>query len=377
IGTATPGRALEVKATAVPVALFNRSNDGSVVEFASGGTVQGDISIAGATTSYNAFTGSHYGYTDQTLSAGELVTQVGSRQPANTEIEYQAARSTVANDPAILGSYLDRRSNGPADGILISAAGNGDAWVVDTGSNMIEGQYLISSDVAGHAMADPGTYAESHIIGRLQQPIDWSQVTTTVLVGGQPRKHAKVSIYYTFFDKAPANGQGLQGTDQSFANLTVTGTASFAALNVSGTATINNLTVTGVATVGTLTVTGSAQFSGDITIGGHVVTAGTAPTVQVEAAAGANATCTVTGNDTGGKLTIVTGTGVDMADGMQCTITFNKAFGAAPNPVISARNKDSTKVGVWVDADTTTMTIHFASAPLASTTYNFNYFIAQ
>lgn len=39
---------------------FNRTTDAAVVQYASGGTVQGSVSISGATTSYNPFFGSHW-----------------------------------------------------------------------------------------------------------------------------------------------------------------------------------------------------------------------------------------------------------------------------------------------------------------------------
>ena len=50
IGTAVPGNPLAV----------NRSADGIIVDFESADAVEGDIAIAGNTTSYNAFVGSHY-----------------------------------------------------------------------------------------------------------------------------------------------------------------------------------------------------------------------------------------------------------------------------------------------------------------------------
>lgn len=39
---------------------FNRTADGTILAFCSGGTLQGSVSISGATTSYNALTGSHF-----------------------------------------------------------------------------------------------------------------------------------------------------------------------------------------------------------------------------------------------------------------------------------------------------------------------------
>ena len=38
------------------------------------------------------------------------------------------------------------------------AVGNGDMWVVDNGDNIEVGDYLISSQILGHAMKDTGVY---------------------------------------------------------------------------------------------------------------------------------------------------------------------------------------------------------------------------
>lgn len=176
---------------------------------------------------------------------------------------------------------------------------------------------------------------------------------------------------------ATINNLAVSGT-ATIASLNITGSAQFSGnLSVAGTATVNNLVVAGLTTINNLTVNGDAQFNGNITIGGHIITSGDTPTVAVAATAGDNAVCEISGNDTGGKLKITTGTGPAIAEGMQCTVTFKQAFGQAPNAVLSARNKVSAQVGVWVDSDTDKMTIHFASAPLANTTYDFSYFNTQ
>ncbi len=373
IGTASANRALEVTATNAPVARFNRSNDGSVVEFASGGTVQGDISISGGTTSYNAFTGSHYGYTSQTLHAGELLTQTGSRSNGLTEIEYKAERSTRANDPKILGSYLDHRTNGPADGILISAAGNGDLWVTDTGGNITEGDYLISSDVAGHAMADPGSSTISHIVARAEEPVDWSHVSDTI----NGHKHAKISVYYTFFDKTHGVGQSMQGGEQSFENLSVSGNIATASLNVSGQANIQDLRVVGTATIAELRVTDAIVIDGDITIGGHFKTAGAKPTAQTQTASGIGASVTVDGNDTSGTITITTGAS-GLTKGDLVKVLFSKAYGAAPRVIISPVGENAADLRTYLGvADPVFFTWSSKTIPEPDTPYSFNYWVVQ
>jgi hypothetical protein len=52
--------ATQISVTGQPVLLVNRVEDGEVVTFLSAGTSEGSISISGTTTSYNAFSGSHW-----------------------------------------------------------------------------------------------------------------------------------------------------------------------------------------------------------------------------------------------------------------------------------------------------------------------------
>ena len=68
-------------------------------------------------------------------------------------------------------------------------------WLVDKGVNIAVGDYLISSDIAGHAMKDDGTYAVSYIIGRATENIDWSTVTDTV----NSTKHKQITVTYESF----------------------------------------------------------------------------------------------------------------------------------------------------------------------------------
>jgi hypothetical protein len=72
IGTVTPANPLAV----------NRSADGTIVDFESADTVEGSISIAGNTTSYNAFMGSHY----TQLKDGQKTPPVGAIVVATGEI---------------------------------------------------------------------------------------------------------------------------------------------------------------------------------------------------------------------------------------------------------------------------------------------------
>ena len=204
IGTASPNVRLEVVASGAEVVLLNRTtSDGSIVSLRRDGSEEGTISVSVNTVSYNAFTGSHYGWTDRTINHGTLVTLTGDNRRlhdnAESEIIYGVAPSSVPNDPKILGAYLAlQESNEPAGSEnphLVMAVGNGEMWVVDDGQDIEIGDYLISSDVAGHATVDRGDHEISNIVGRVAEPIDWN--ADDVSIDG--RRHRRVSVFFESF----------------------------------------------------------------------------------------------------------------------------------------------------------------------------------
>jgi hypothetical protein len=205
IGTESPLTRLHVEASGADVATFNRAtNDGIIVRLDQAGITEGTISVAGTTVSYNAFTGSHYGRTEEAIERGELVSLTGVNQNSHdnpkSEIIYGIRRSNVPNDPACLGSYLalseSSKPYSSENPHLIMAVGNGDMWVVDEGQNIQPGDYLISSSTPGHAMRDDeAKYPIGHIVARAAEGVDWA--TVNEMVGG--RKHRKISVLFGNF----------------------------------------------------------------------------------------------------------------------------------------------------------------------------------
>jgi hypothetical protein len=170
------------------------------------------------------------------------------------------------------------------------------------------------------------------------------------------------------------------GGNASLSNLDVTGTANFGDINMSGVANLNELKVVTATVSGNLEVKGLLKVA-DIEVNGHIITKGDTPGIAAETNAGKDAVCSVSGNDTSGKITITTGT-ADWANGAQCTITFKKPYSANPNPVITpayvlGATTDTSAIKPYVDADTNTMRINFNAADNAPRTYIFNYFNAQ
>ncbi|MDL2342449.1 MAG: tail fiber domain-containing protein, partial [Patescibacteria group bacterium] len=151
--------------------------------------------------------------------------------------------------------------------------------------------------------------------------------------------------------------------------------------------TTQNLTVTKLATFATLHVTGAVQIDGgltvagptsvqDITVNGHVITAGTTPTFTALTAAGANATATVNGNDTSGTITLTTGVTPTVGD--MATVTFNKAFGKTPRIIITPNDGKSAPLLIYpTQMSATSFNFALSNLPAGATTYSFNYFIVE
>lgn len=205
IGTTGVSAQLDVEQLGATVANFNRSStDGTLLQFQRDAVTVGSISVAAGVVSYNAFTGSHYAWTDEVLGRGELVTLTGingnSHNDPESEVIYGIKRSTVANDPACLGSYLALQElSQPAsteNPHLVMAVGNGDMWVTDESGDIHPGDYLISSSTPGHAMKDDeAKYPLGYVIARAADPVNWGNESE--MVGGH--KHKRISVLFESF----------------------------------------------------------------------------------------------------------------------------------------------------------------------------------
>ncbi len=175
------------------------------------------------------------------------------------------------------------------------------------------------------------------------------------------------------------NAAGITGGGTVNGNLAITGS-----LNVTGPTTLD----------GGLTVNGNAVFNGNltvqniqvanITINGHIITAGNAPTAAVETAAGiadtqnniAAPVVTIDGNDTAGSITIVAGASTTAGD--MANVTFTTTFGKAPRIILTPVGSDSAKLQTYVNGTSAAgFKLGTNVAPAAGTTYTYNYQIMQ
>ena len=183
------------------VATFNRTtSDGTIISLQQAGSEEGTISVSTTTVSYNAFTGSHYAWTDQNIETGYLVSLTNQNKRLHnnplSEILYGIKTTTQVNDPKVMGAYLSilepSKIKDEHNPHLVMAVGNADIWVADTGQDIQPGDNLISSSLPGHAQKDNFTYPVSHVVARAAQSVNWLNIKTTI----NDVKHTKISVFF-------------------------------------------------------------------------------------------------------------------------------------------------------------------------------------
>ncbi|HEV8189515.1 MAG TPA: hypothetical protein VGP83_17300 [Pyrinomonadaceae bacterium] len=127
--------------------------------------------------------------------------------------------------------------------------------------------------------------------------------------------------------------------------------------------------------------------AGNLTITGHIISGGVAPTIAIAAGAGSGASCTISGTDSAGIITLTTGTGPTAAV-TQLTVTFHTAYGSSPLPLVMlspgltngtytiATTSLAPTQQPWVSlSGTAFQLVANSSALAASTTYQWQYLI--
>jgi hypothetical protein len=138
---------------------------------------------------------------------------------------------------------------------------------------------------------------------------------------------------------------------------------------------------------GNIVVGGTIISFGNVSVP-HLIGLSTTPTsTRVTAGAGANATCTVSGTDLSGIITLVTSTfDTPSASSDVCTVTFNKAYGVAPKFWFTPSNDAAWDLAYGIvrmrQSDITTALFKLRSGPTplpatTAATYTWDYGIIQ
>ena len=324
------------------------------------GTTYGDIVVTG-TKMVNA-----YDVTDGVLDWDKVKGQV--TELIKSSSQYQKNTIGIVSDN--YGDFTSAGYNIKPEDNPMPVALNGRVPVnIAPDSEAIEpGDFITTSGT--HAGKGTKATGAGYIVGKALEAWDPASGKTQVMVFVQ-----------NGFYPGPSMTSYIQnGGNASLSNLDVTGTANFGDINMSGVANLNELKVVTATVSGNLEVKGLLKVA-DIEVNGHIITKGDTPGIAAETNAGKDAVCSVSGNDTSGKITITTGS-ANWANGAQCTITFKKPYSSTPNPVISTGSTlgattDVSNVKPYVDADTNAMKIMFNAADNAPHTYVFNYFNVQ
>ena len=212
-----------------------------------------------------------------------------------------------------------------------------------------------------------------------------------VQVAGSANIAGQLTLNSTFV-ASNANLTQLQAGNTTLSQLNVNGNGTMSNLNVRSNLVVggqtqlqgpviatnqfninNNLAVSGNIVVGGTLEVGSFQTS-NLTIDGHVIVLGAAPSVSAGSAAGSYGTASISGSDAAGTIVVNAGSGA--GSGVAVNVTFRSPYGSIPNVVVSpigyglvtyvSRNANGFSIGVS------------PLTPLAAgTSYAFDYIVEQ
>jgi hypothetical protein len=189
---------------------------------------------------------------------------------------------------------------------------------------------------------------------------------------------AKLEAGDTSVNSLNVNGAATASSLSLRSGLSVSGTTNFlGAVTSSQLFTVNNnLNVKGsVAVGGVLSVNsfhaGSLAVDSSITIGGHVITTGSAPGVSAGACVGSNGTVSISGNDASG--TVGVNTGVGACGGVVANITFRNRYSNIPHVVVTSVGPGASDV--YVFRTTSGFSIGVSSISLGG--HAFDYIVEQ
>jgi predicted acyltransferase (DUF342 family) len=189
---------------------------------------------------------------------------------------------------------------------------------------------------------------------------------------------AQLEAGNTSLQKLDVNGDTTTGNLNLRQDLLVTGTSRLQGPTVmSQLLTVNN----NVNVSGSLSVGGSLSVNSfhastlvidsSLTIGGHVITRGSAPGISRGSALGSNGSVSISGNDAAG--TVAANAGVGATSGSIACVSFVNTYSNIPHVVVSA----SAPLNVYVSRTAGSFCIFVGNALSAGNGYAFDYIVEQ
>ena len=263
---------------------------------------------------------------------------------------------------------------------------------VDTKSSSNQNEVTISPaalDKLGVNRGSVGSAGTELVVGPNSRFSGKVTIASDVSIGGQLNLNSK-------FSATDASLAKLEAGDTSISQLNVNGNATVTTLNLrqdlnvvgitrmQGPVTMsqlltvnNNVNVAGnLAVGGTLSArafqANSLVSGSTLTIGGHIITLGSAPRVGPGSALGSNGTVSISGNDASGTVAANIGTGA--GNGIIAQVAFRTQYSSTPHVVITAVGSGVGSVYVNRNAGGFSIGVNGALSPGG---YAFDYIVMQ
>jgi cytoskeletal protein CcmA (bactofilin family) len=119
--------------------------------------------------------------------------------------------------------------------------------------------------------------------------------------------------------------------------------------------------------------TSSLQLNGDLTLTHHITVGGGTPGRTNGGALGGGGTSSVSGSDTGGSITINTGSGP--AAGCFLTVNFTSKYNATPHVLVTPIGSAAGGLAYYIDRTAAGFSVCDATPPPAGASFGFDYFV--
>jgi hypothetical protein len=182
IGTTSPGKRVEIQTTGndhlrlqYSSGYFwdiNRNTDGGKLYFTCENgnkmnlTINGDLTIAGT---YSPFTGSHTAINSKVFEDGSILISTGTEKESIINTSFYVDNSMTAKDKRVVGvayteNYFTQNTN--VSSIQIVALGEGQMLVCNENGDIENGDYICSSNVAGHGMKQDDDLLHNYTVAK-------------------------------------------------------------------------------------------------------------------------------------------------------------------------------------------------------------------